>query len=238
VRADTSRPGRLRAGIGVVGELMITLGVVLLLFVAYDLVWTGVETGRTQDRLATQLEQRWRAEGRSLPAGSAGAAPAVAPPAVARRGSALARLHVPRLGRDFRWVVVEGVRRDDLVRGPGHYPSSAGPGQKGNFAVAGHRATHGEPFRRLDRLRPGDAIVVETARTYYTYTVDRTVITSPDDVAVVLPVPHRPGAVPDRALLTLTTCHPRWSSQQRLVVSGHLSATDPVSAGPPPALRT
>jgi sortase A len=224
------------------GELLVTAGVVVLLYCVYDLVWTGVETGRVQDRLTSELTQRWRDERTAAPARPA-ATPSPGPASTGSsgrlpaRGEGLAVLHIPRLGDDFAWVVVEGVGTTDLARGPGHYPGTAMPGEVGNFAVAGHRATHGEPFRRLDLLRRGDTVIVETATAYYTYTVDRTRITGPDDVDVVLPVPGRPGAVPDRALLTLTTCHPRWSSTQRLIVSGYLSATDPVGAGQPGALR-
>jgi sortase A len=101
---------------------------------------------------------------------------------------------------------------------------------------AAHRSTNGEPFARLDRLRPGDVVVAETRRSWFVYEVDRTRIVSPTATWVVTPTRRRDGADPTRRLLTLTTCHPRWSSTQRLVVFGHLEEQRPKSDGPPAVL--
>jgi sortase A len=209
------------------GELLITLGAVLLLYSIYQLVWTNFETGRAQDSLRDDLVQSWRDPPRER-------SPRVPPPL----GDAVAIIHIPALGEDFSRVVVEGVRTDDLAKGPGHYPGTAMPGEVGNFAVAGHRATNGEPFRRLDRLDEGDKVVVETRDIYYTYVVDSSEIVDPTKTSVILPVPNRPMAKPQRALITLTTCHPRWASTHRLIVYGHLAAKQPKSDGLPPALIT
>ena len=131
---------------------------------------------------------------------------------------------------------MEGVRSSDLSRGVGHYPRTARPGEIGNFAVAGHRATNGEPFRDLDRMRQGDAVVVETRTSWLTYVVDRSRIVNPSDVWVLDPVPGRPRADPIAPLLTLTTCNPRWASTHRLIVFSHLEETTPKAAGPPAVL--
>jgi sortase A len=219
-----------RSGVRGLGELMITAGVVLLLFVVYQLYWTNVEAERRQDQVAEGLREDWQRP--SVPAVGEGAAsaPGTAP------GRGLAFLRIPRLGAGYSVPVVEGVDLDDLARGVGHYPGSAAPGRVGNFAVAGHRATNGEPFRDLDRMRPGDDIVVETRRSWFTYEVDRTQIVEPTDIWVIDPVPGEPQAEPTERLLTLTTCHPRWASTERLIVFAHLARQQDKSAGPPPAL--
>jgi sortase A len=106
----------------------------------------------------------------------------------------------------------------------------------GNFAVAGHRATKGEPFRKLDRMRRGDAIVVETRTTWLTYVVDDTRIVTPQDTWVVNPVPGKRNVKPTKRLLTLTTCHPRWASTHRMIVFAHLESKKSKKDGAPAAL--
>lgn len=218
---------------GVLGEAILTVGVVLLLFLAYDLYWTNVRTEQVQSRLFDQITDRWQ---RERQVSRAAAAPQ--PRASSPEGEGFAVLHIPSLGPSARWVVVEGVSRSALESGPGHYPNSARPGERGNLAIAGHRATNGEPFRDLDRLRAGHAIVVQTGSAYFTYVVERSFVTKPTDTGVVLPVPRQPNAVPTEALITLTTCHPRWSSEQRLIVVGRLADARATDSGPPPALRS
>ncbi|MEU6272956.1 class E sortase [Streptomyces populi] len=142
-----------------------------------------------------------------------------------RAGEAFAVLRVARFGPDFAPVVVEGVSPGDLRKGPGHFPGTAAPGQKGNFAVAGHRTGWGQPFHRLPDLREGDALQVEQDGRTYTYRVTRTKVVEPSDVGVVAPVPGRPGARPDKARITLITCTDRgWDGTyaHRFVVWGEL----------------
>lgn len=207
------------------GELLITAGMLLLLFCVYQLVWTNVEANRRQDAVGDGITREWREPARVV---------AAEPPLVLGKGFAFIR--IPRLGKKFNVPIVEGVRARDLSRGVGHYPRTARPGDVGNFAVAGHRATNGEPFRNLDRVRRGDAVVVETSTDWLTYVVDRTRIVKPSDVWVLDPVPGKPGATPTKPLLTLTTCNPRWASTERLIVFGHLEDTSPKSAGTPAVL--
>lgn len=205
-----------------------TAGLIALLFVAYQLLWTNVQAGRAQDDVADTLRDQW-----DRPGSSAGAS--ASPPKV-RIGDGFAFLRIPRLGEDYSVPIVEGVKLPDLARGVGHYPRTAGPGEVGNFAVAGHRATNGEPFARLDRLRPGDVVVTETRFQWFTYVVDRTRIVTPRDTWVIDPVPGKPRAEPTKALLTLTTCNPRWSSTERLIVFASLQEERLKTDGPPPAL--
>ena len=130
------------------------------------------------------------------------------------------------------------MRVADLKTGPGHMPGTAMPGQLGNLVVSGHRTTYGAPFSRLDELEVGDPVVVETRDAWFTYTVTGSEIVAPSAVEVAYPVPGQAGATPTRRLMTLTTCHPRYSARQRLIVSAELSATDAKTGPPPAALST
>lgn len=253
---SAGRQGLVPAISRVAGDALITVGVVLLLFCAYQLGWTNVEAARAQDAVTEELTESWavlppaggasparetagegpeqaRPGGEGDPAAPAGPAPLEAPDP----GEPFALLHVPRLGSGHEVPLLEGTRRGELARGVGHYVGTAMPGERGNFAVAGHRATNGEPFRDLDRLRPGDPVVVEGPGGWWTYVVERSQIVRPSDVEVIAPVPGRPGEAPGEAWMTLTTCHPRWSSEQRLVVTARLSEARTRADGPPPALE-
>ncbi|HTW19679.1 MAG TPA: class E sortase [Mycobacteriales bacterium] len=224
-----------RATVRTVGEILLTLGVIVLLFVAYELWWTGRVTRHDQSALVHTLERQW-AHGEN-------------PAAVAAHpqlGTAIAILRIPRLGRNYRFAIVQGTSTADLIKGPGHYPGTALPGQVGNFAVAGHRTTYLHPFFDINELKSGDAIVIETGTTWFTYRVENVPgtsaryqeIVSPTDLSVAYPVPDQPNpsAVPRLAVLTLTSCNPRYSAAQRIVIHAVLVARQPVSAGRPPAL--
>jgi len=202
----------------VVAEILLTLGLLVIAFVVYLLVWSDVQSAHAQ----SQLRATFRAQvedAHHVQTTSGASTTVVSPPA---EGEALAILRIPRLGDDWSWVMVEGVADSDIAKGPGHFPGTAMPGETGNFAVAGHRATHGEPFAHLDELRKGDQVVVTTTTDTFTYVVDRSEIVSPELLSVLDAVPGHPDARPKRALLTLVTCNPRWGSTERLIVSGHL----------------
>jgi sortase A len=251
------------------GQTLITVGVVLLLFCAYELWVTNLVTQREQTRLSDELRREW-AEPRpstptappapeapapdepaldapapdapppAAPAEPAPPAQPVAQAAPVELGSGIAVLRVPRLGQDWNErppVVVEGTSLEDLKKGPGRIVSSARPGELGNLVISGHRTTYDAPFADLDRLRPGDAVVVETRDTWFTYRVTGTRIVAPTAVEVTLPVPGRPGVEPTSSVLTLTTCHPRYSARQRMVVFSDLEQTMPKADGEPAALR-
>ena len=240
------------------GQTLITLGLVLLLFCVYELKITNLVTARAQDQLSDELRDRWDApvaapvttpapaptSTAAVPGPPPSAAPPPAasppppPPAPVELGSGFAVLRIPRLGdwNDRPPVVVEGVTTADLKKGPGHIPGTALPGELGNVVLSGHRTTYGAPFERFDELQPGDAVVVETRATWFTYTVTGTRIVQPSAIEVTYPVPGDRGATPTKRLLTMTTCHPRFSARQRMVVSAELTATDAKSSGTPAAL--
>jgi sortase A len=210
------------------GELLITAGLVLLLFVAYQLVWTNYQAHRAQGGVADQIHDDWQ-----RPPASAGAGEKLKGPPKVDFGEGFAFMHIPRLGKKYAVPVVQGVSLDALARGIGHYPGTVMPGHVGNFAVAGHRATHGEPFAYLDKVGKGDVVIVETRTDWFVYRIDRTKIVQPTDTWVIQPVPGKPDAQATQQLITLTTCNPRWASTQRLIVFGHLESRQDRADGPP-----
>lgn len=219
------------------GQTLITVGAVLLLFCVYELWVTNLVTAREQSRLADDLRSSW-AEPVQRPAAEASAG-AVASPVAVELGSGVAVLRIPRLGQgwnDAPPVVVEGTAVEDLKKGPGRLVGTAQPGEIGNLVISGHRTTYGAPFADLDQLAPGDAVVVESRDRWYTYRVTGTEIVSPSAVEVTLPVPKQPGVAPTEAVLTLTTCHPRYSARERMVVSAVLEQDSAKADGAPPAL--
>lgn len=225
-----------------VGELLITAGVVVLLFCIYQLFWTNVVSDRQAQAVTDRLRQQWHvtAPVSPLPQPSQ-TAPATDPtpspipsPGV---GQGFAILHVPSLGSGWARPLVEGVGLPQLAEGVGHYPGTALPGQVGNFALAGHRATNGEPFAHIEMIKVGDLVYVETKNAWYTYRITKThLIVPPTAVWVLDPVPGKPSAKPTEALITLTTCEPRWASYTRWIDFGTLVDTRPASAGAPPSL--
>ncbi|CAM5461293.1 hypothetical protein GCM10010222_57860 [Streptomyces tanashiensis] len=212
-------------------ELCITAGALVVLFVAYLLYWTGVQADSASAAQIDTLQRAWT----DTPVAAAPAPARVRTPYVTGKGIAV--MYVPRLGRDWKWPVLEGTGPDVLKQGLGHYTRTAGLGDTGNFAVAGHRRTHGDPFKDFPRLRRGDAIVLTDGTTWFTYRIDRGPYrTVPGDTAVVDPVPRKSGFDGPGRYLTLTTCDPEWGSSHRLIVWAHLDATRPVTDGRPQAL--
>ena len=207
----------------IIGWTLVVAGVVVLLYLVYSLLFTRFQTQEAQ----AELLERWELEvGEPAPELPGAPDPAsTEDPAPVDPGSAVAVLQFARPGSDLRPVredpllVVPGVDLTTLQRGPGHYPESALPGQDGNFAVAGHRTTYGAPFFNLDQLRPDDEILA-TGRdgVTHTYRVRETRVVAPTELWVVDRDPLGTG----RPTLTLTTCHPRFSNGQRLIVFAEL----------------
>ncbi|AWT44342.1 MULTISPECIES: class E sortase [Streptomyces] len=233
-RVEARRQARARKpGAGVVvsraiGELFITTGVLMLLFVTYQLWWTNVRAHAQAGKEASDLQQEW-ADGRRNPG-------------VFAPGQGFAILYIPKL--DVVVPIAEGVSNKKVLdKGMvGHYGQdplkTAMPGDKtGNFGLAGHRNTHGEPFRYINRLQPGDEVVVETQDTYYVYKMTSTLpVTSPSNVSVLDPVPRGSGFTAPGRYITLTTCTPEFTSKYRLIVWGKMVEERPRSKGKPDAL--
>ena len=217
-----------------VGELCITLGVVMLLFVAYQLWWTNVQADEAASGARNQLEQQWDAQ----PPGAGQPAPDPNKPEVFEPGKGFAIIYLPKLGLKF--PIAEGTSKSAVLdKGlVGHYTGTAMPGdQSGNFALAAHRNTHGEPFRYINELGKGDKVVVETAFGYYTYELTGGIPqTSPNNVSVIKPVPNGSGYTGPGRYITLTTCTPEFTSKFRLILFGKLVEERPRSQGKPAAI--
>ncbi|MEV7996205.1 class E sortase [Streptomyces sp. NPDC086077] len=229
----------MRLVVRTVSELCITVGTVIVLFVVYVLFWTGVRADTVMDDEIGRLERQW-AQGEVRPTGTgAPGAPAAPPkPTAYENGRAFAIMYVPRLGFTWNKPVLEGTATGTLKKGLGHYAGTAQLGQKGNFSVAGHRRTYGDPFKDFPRLRPGDAVVLTDGTTWFTYRIDKGPYkTVPTDVEVIDPLPRKSGYTRPGRYLTLTTCEPEWGHSHRLIVWAHLDSTQPVEAGKPAALR-
>ncbi|HJQ46065.1 MAG TPA: class E sortase [Amycolatopsis sp.] len=252
--------GRGAKAVRTVGELLITAGLIVLLFVAYELYVTDLFSAQKQAGATQQLDQDWAADRQLHPE--------------LIDGKAFAKLYIPSFGADYHFTIQEGTDAAALEVGPGHYKGTALPGEPGNFAVAGHRVGKGAPFNDLDLLGSCDAIVVETQTDYFVYRVLphddeianwatgkgkqpqcahvstlRTVasdggpyakttgreIVLPTEGDVVAPVPHQPAGILPTAqqvsLLTLTTCHPQFSDRQRLIVHAVLTNQYPKTPG-------
>jgi sortase A len=218
--------------LGAVGRTMITAGVLILLFVVYQLWGTGILQAQAQDRLGKQLDRKLaEATPSTVPPTSTPdtlpittAPPLAAPPT---EGDAIGRIEIPSIG--LKAVVVEGVGVDDLKDGPGHYPDTPMPGQKGNASIAGHRTTYGAPFASIDELKPGDQIFVTTVQGRFTYAVAAT----EDGSGHIVVSPSQVDVLDDKGdnRLTLTACHPKYSASKRIIVYGTLQG-EPLPAQP------
>jgi sortase A len=206
-----------------VGRVVLVAGVLVLLFIPYLLWGTGLLTAQSQARLRAAFSTDQQLAG-SVPTRHPVASRAVSnpsPPQLAPTiadppvGSPVGTIVIPKIGLSM--VVIEGTDAAQLDQGPGHYPGTPLPGEAGNAAIAGHRTTYLHPFYNLDALVPGDAIEVTTLQGTFVYDMTQQLVVSPTDVAVVDPTPS--------PTITLTTCNPRYSASQRLVVHAALVAS-------------
>ncbi|MFF7793615.1 class E sortase [Streptomyces sp. NPDC007991] len=233
----------MRVIVRTVSELCITVGSLIVLFVVYVLFWTGVRADGVMDDQIARLQEQWAKPSAPPPAAgssTAGGANAENPPKPApyAQGKPFAIMYIPRLGFTWNKPVLEGTATGTLKKGLGHYAQTAQLGQKGNFAVAGHRRTYGDPFKDFPQLRRGDAVVLTDGTTWFTYRIDKGPYkTVPSDIEVIDPVPRTSGYTRSGRYLTLTTCEPEWGHSHRLIVWAHLDSTQPVEAGKPEALR-
>jgi sortase A len=234
--------------VGGIGKTLIATGLLLFGFVAYQLWGTGIETARAQNSLENEFEELLAGTppttaaptptsvDDTMPSDSSvdtvpiestpqdtvaattvpdSVAAAAALPQIAE-GDPIARIEMPRIGVDK--IVVAGVEKDDLKKGPGHYPETPLPGQLGNSAIAGHRTTFGQPFFDVDKLDNGDEIIVTTLTGRYVYRVTGQQIVSPSDYQVIATTD------PTRATLTLTSCHPKYTARERIIIFAELDA--------------
>ncbi|WP_158895322.1 class E sortase [Amycolatopsis anabasis] len=200
-----------------VAEALLTIGAVFLFFIAYQMVGKSATVAREQGRLGSELDRIWQGvPGVAHSSQNGPDSSNLTPPP----GAPFARLRIPSLSAS--WTVVEGVSTSALRNSPGHYPGTALPGEIGNFALAGHRSAG--LFLDLDRLTTASTVEVETKTWLFTYRVYQLAVVKPDATSVIDANPDQPGLLPFKRVLTLTTCHPRWSNTSRLIV--HASLVD------------
>lgn len=235
--------------LGVLGELLVTAGVVALLFVAWQL-WIGdVIIGAQHNAAASALSKQW-AEADTVtaspttsptPAPSESSTASTAEPVVLREAGESAIfgiMRIPRFGPDYAVNMAGGVTRSGTLDsiGIGHYPGTPMPGAVGNVALAAHRTTYGKPFNRIADLHIGDAIVIETPDGWYTYRFRTLEYVTPDAVDVLLPVPQEDGVAADGRYLTMTSCSPMFSRAERIIAYSVFESFTPRASGQPASL--
>ncbi|MBP2412677.1 sortase A [Arthrobacter stackebrandtii] len=239
-RRSRQRPkqGFFRTLVQVLGELLITAGIVLLLFVVWELWWTNIEANSVQQQAVSEFARDFQGPLTPPDPGTPsdyGEPVVTAEPAVP--GEVFGVAYIPRFGENYSRPLVEGVAPAQLDSlGLGRYDSSTMPGGVGNFAIAGHRQTHGAVLDAIHTLVPGDKIYIQTKDGYYTYVFRNNQIVMPDRADVLLPVPTDPEAVPTEWFLTMTSCNPRFGAEERIIAYSLLESWQPASAGPPSAI--
>lgn len=239
-------PARRRvSAVGVLGELLLTAGAVILLFLGWQLWWNDAIMAGQQSSAASQLSSQW-IEQRAVP-GTETTTPSTTPspeqhgdPVVDTtqyaNGEAFAVMYVPRFGEDSQRTIAEGTDLDVLNSvelGVGHYPGTEAPGEVGNFAIASHRSAYGGGMHEIDQLQLGDAIYVQTKDGWYTYRFRDLEYVTPETVEVLAPVPHHPETTPTDRIITLTSCNPLYSTDERIIAYGVLESWQPAAAGAP-----
>jgi sortase A len=220
----TRRPHRRPTVLGVLGELLITAGVLVLLFLGWQIWWNNLVLAGQQTSAAAKQSQQWVDDALKAPKpapdpeSAAADPPVMAPPPPYQP---FAVLYIPRLGADWKRVIRQTVDTERVLNsytaGVGHYIDTQMPGQVGNFAVAGHDSGWGNTFIDLSKLRIGDRIYVQTPDGWYTYTFRNFEYVQPSAVGVLLPVPRQPAATPVERFMTITTCNPPFHAGERLI---------------------
>jgi len=217
---ETGSPQRRRSPLTLLGIGLLVVGLACLGWVGYQYFGTNVISERVFESESEQLRTKWQDQDKTDPKGRDQLSKVP--------GDAIGLLRIPAFGDDYEIPILNGTEPSTLSKGVGHYKSTAAPGQIGNFAVAGHRVTHGQPFGKLLTLKKGDEVIVETREAIYTYVMDdspRQLTVDDSETWVLQPVPGKPDASPTEALITLTTCQDLFSSPDRSVGFGRLKST-------------
>jgi sortase A len=241
--------------VGVLGEVLLTVGALVLLYVGWQL-WIGdVIYGAEREAQADEQSRIWQEQYERSAPPAQGQAPAQTPEATpdspasdapadpvilpeADDAEVFATLLIPRFGPDYHVSVAGGVSRARTLDpiGVGHYPGTQMPGEIGNVGLAAHRTTWGKPFNRIADLHVGDAIVLETKDGWYTYRFRTLEYVQPSAVEVLAPVPQQDGLAADGRYLTMTSCSPMYSQAERIIAYSVFDSFTPRSAGPPSSL--
>ena len=233
-RAAAKRGARRRVSvIGVVGELLITAGVLVLLFLGWQ-QWLGdIIEGHQLYGQSVKQSQEWIKAAGPTKAPADPAAPPVITTSLAN-GKKFGILYIPRFGSDYARPIAQGTSLSVLNKGNlGHYTTTQMPGAVGNFMVASHRKAYGGDLEHINDLRVGDHIFVGTADGWYQYTFRNLQFVTPTDVAVLDPVPDQPGLQPGDRVITLQSCNPFFSTAERIMAYGTFDTFYPTAGGPP-----
>lgn len=221
--------------VGVLGELLMTFGVIMLCFVGWKYWLNDIIVGRHQNEASSQLSQQLAENAGGQQVDAQGVPLGDAPVLDAQR---FAILYVPEFGADYMRPIAQGTDYSAVLSDNiGHYPDSAMPGEPGNFAIAGHRLAYGAPMQRIHELKLGDEIIVETSAGWYTYSYRSSEYLPPAAIDAVAPVPHHPEATPDESIITLQSCNPYWSTAERIMAYGTLEKFTPRADGPPESIK-
>jgi sortase A len=237
---QSAKPRRRMSVVGILGELFITAGVLVLLFLGWQ-VWLGnLIDGNAQKEEAVALSETWQRDAATAPAAVDRPDPGP-PPVAAEPGNAVqfANLIIPRFGADYVRPILEGVGTGDVLRyGIGHYPGTQMPGDVGNTAYAAHRTGHGSPFFDIEKLEIGDSIYIEMEAGWYRYEIRSLEYVPATGIGVLTPVPQAPGVAPADRLITLTSCNPIYTASERIIVYGVYDTWYPRDGGAPPEIVT
>jgi sortase A len=233
--AGRRRPARRRpvSVVGVLGELLITAGVFTLLFLGWQLWFNDLVVGSQLHEESLQQSSTWQGNASTAEHGTPNDPPVLAAPAAT--GDVFGLMIIPRFGADYYRPIAQGTGTAAVLnKGEiGHYPSSSMPGAVGNFAVAAHRTSYGKPFNGLGTLRVGDHIFVETADGWYQYSFRNLEYVRPTGVGVIDPVPQSDGVEPTDRLMTMTSCNPMFTAQERIIAYSVYDSFYPRADGPP-----
>ncbi|MDY0914664.1 class E sortase [Rathayibacter festucae] len=239
-RPSTRRPRRRLTFFGVLGELLMTAGALVLLYLGWQLWWNDAVIAGQQTSEAAELRQTWDD---AVPAPEPSTAPSETPAGygdpviapVSALDTSFGNLYVPRYGEGWVRTIAEGVDAENVLDegSIGHYPGTQMPGEVGNFALAAHRSAYGGGMHVIDELQLGDAIYIETADGWYTYRFRNLEYVQPSEIQVIDPVPWTTGVTPTDRLITLTSCNPLLSTAERIIAYGVFESWQPRSAGAP-----
>ncbi|UOE43432.1 class E sortase [Agromyces larvae] len=242
-----ARPRHRVSIVGILGELLLTAGALILLFLGWQLWWNdAIMAGQQSDAASSQVKA-WAEQDRAARGDDAAEAPAAVDPGepvvdTTEYGNAepFAVVYIPRFNTpdtyDSVRTVAQGYGLDVLnsfTLGVGHYPESQMPGEVGNFAIAAHRSAYGGGMHEIEQLQLDDAIYVQTKDGWYTYRFRDFEYVTPETVDVLAPVPHHPELQPTDRLITLTSCNPLYSTDERIIAYGVLESWQPGAANPP-----
>lgn len=223
--APIVKPKRFAFATQVFGEILLTAGVILMLFVGYKTLFQDNLVGNQQSDFAKNFTER------------DGFVPLAE---VANDADIFGRMYVPRFGESWTRLIAEGTRWHPVLNeiGIGHYVNTAMPGEVGNFAIAAHRGGFGGAFRDIDKLTTGDLVYIETKETWFIYKFLETEVVLPTDVGVIATVPEKlDGATYGSRYLTMTSCTPIFINTERIVSWFELERTQSTAAGMPRDLK-